>query len=150
MVSTMATNEDAVRPTPDEARAALEGAARAERAVRDLPWPRWLHVVNALGMGLLGLSPLAPVDEALRPLVPPLVGGAIAAANVLVGVRLGAPWAVPTSRAFVAAIVLSCVLALVTMVLALVLGAAWPTFLLAASASGAAALAMVLQHRNAR
>ncbi|WAC66218.1 hypothetical protein OVA14_13275 [Agrococcus sp. SL85] len=146
----MATNELAPRPSPAEARTALEGAAGARRAVQDLPWPAWLLVVNALGLGLLGLSPLAASGDAPGALAPFLVGGAIAAANVLVGMRLGAPWAVPSSRGFRVAFAVAWTLSLGTMLLALALGPAWPVFAGAAATTLVAAVAMGLQRRGAR
>lgn len=133
-------------PDPAEAQAALADIENAERAVRDVPWPIWLYLANAVLLGAIAASFL--VDTA-APGALLAVAVATITVNVLAARQLNIPWAVPTNRVFQA----SCVSAAVFLVAAAVISALadsrWP---IVACSIGAAVVYLVgcaFHHRNA-
>ena len=117
-------------PDPAEAREALASIDRAQRAVRDTPWPTWIYPVNAALLGAMALTPLAPEHRRLSALV--AVALLVMAVNLAAGYRMGTPWTLPTSRTFLAAVAASglCVLAAFA-----VADNTWPVVTLAVAAA---------------
>jgi hypothetical protein len=125
--------ESVERPIdPAEAREALAGIDRAQRTVRDTPWPAWIYLVNAMLVGGMALTPLLQEHRSTALLAVALT---IIGVNVAAGYRMGAPWILPTSRVFLAAIAVSTLCVVTAVALADPAGRAWPVVALAVAAT---------------
>jgi hypothetical protein len=120
------------RPDPAEAREALESIERAQRAVRDTPWPTWIYPVNATLVAGMALTSLLPQHRSTALLAVALT---IIGVNVTAGYRMGTPWALPTSRAFLAAVAASALCVVAAIGVADVTERAWPIVVLAVAAA---------------
>ncbi|MBL7255342.1 hypothetical protein [Paractinoplanes lichenicola] len=90
-------------PDSTAAREALASIDVAQRAVRDTPWPTWLYPVNAVLLGAMALTALAPEDNRFPTLL--AVAFAVIAVNAVTGYRMGTPWTWPTSRVFLVSVI---------------------------------------------
>ncbi|MFY2791666.1 hypothetical protein [Rhodococcus sp. MALMAid1271] len=122
--------ENIGKPTPSEARFALDDIDRVQRAVRDTPWPVWLYPVNALLIGAMALAPLLSDPARFVALV--ALAAAIVGVNTITGYRMGTPWALPTNRTFQFSVILCAVFVVASVAFT---PPTWPTVLLAIAAS---------------
>jgi len=120
------------RPSPAEAREALASVERAQRAVRDTPWPTWLYPVNALLIAGMALTSLLPQQRTAALLAVALT---IVGVNVVAGYRMGTPWALPARRAFLAAVAASTLCVVAAVAIADVVERALPVVVLAVAAA---------------
>jgi len=102
MVSAMENTDPA--PDSSSAHEALADIDRAQRAVRDTPWPIWLYPVNAILLGAMALTPLLE-DYGVATML--AISALIVALNVMAGHRIGTPWVIPTNRVFLTSITVS-------------------------------------------
>ncbi len=143
----MVASMESIDRTPDaaEARAALADVQRAQRAVRDTPWPTWIYPVNALLLGAMAATALLRDD---RNPVFLAIGLTVLGVNVAAGYRMGTPWTVPTSRLFVALVLASGACVLAALVVADATTAAWPVLALAVAAAACYLVAGVVHRRT--
>ena len=119
-------------PDPAEAREALASIERAQRAVRDTPWPTWLYPVNAVLVGAMALASLLQEHGNTALLA---IAAAIVGVNVTAGYRMGTPWALPTSRVFLAAVAASTLCVVAAIAVAGLTERGWPVVVLAIAAT---------------
>jgi hypothetical protein len=119
-------------PDPAEARAALADIERAQRAVRDTPWPTWIYLVNAVLVGAMASTSLLQEHRNTALLA---VAFTIVGVNVTAGYRMGTPWALPTSRVFLAAVAASTLCVAAAIAVASLTERAWPIIVLSIAAT---------------
>lgn len=144
MVSLMENNANT--PDPSEAHEALAEIESAERAVRDVPWPLWLYLVNAVLLGSMALTLLLG-EQRFWALI--AVAGATIAVNSLASRLLDIPWAVPTSRVFTTALLVTAVLLVGAVVITSFTDAAWPVIACAIGAAVVYLIGCAFHHRKA-
>jgi hypothetical protein len=132
-------------PDRTEAREALASIERAQRAVRDTPWPTWIYPVNA---GLLGLMALTFLLQEHRTATLLVVASVMVGINVTAGYRMGTPWTLPTSRTFLALVATSGLCLVAAVVVADLTEAAWPVVVLAVTATVAYVAGGVAHRRS--
>ncbi|MCZ4560181.1 hypothetical protein O4160_04955 [Rhodococcus sp. IEGM 1401] len=133
------------RPTPAEARTALDDIDRVQRAVRDTPWPIWLYPVNAVLLAVFALTAL--LDSQAAPLG---VAAVIIAVNVITGYRMGTPWALPTNRGFLTCVALSALCVALAQAVGNPGGPARPVLLLAIASASIYSIGSILHYRSTR
>ncbi|KAA0926315.1 MULTISPECIES: hypothetical protein [Rhodococcus] len=133
------------RPTPAEARTALDDIDRVQRAVRDTPWPVWLYPVNAVLLAVFALTALVDSRAAFLG-----VAAVIIAVNVITGYRMGTPWALPTNRGFLTCVALSALCVALAQAVGNPGGPAWPVLLLAIAAASIYSIGSILHYRSTR
>lgn len=141
MVANMATIDPI--PSRHQAAADLDAVAKAQRAVRDRPWPMWLYPVNVL---LLGAIALLGSTSFVALVVLGLLVGVV---NYGAGYLMGTPFAVPTSRGFLAATT-AAMLFLVAAMIAGFAGLSWLVVLCAAATAISYAVGSILHYRSTR
>ncbi|OZD10347.1 hypothetical protein CH275_01340 [Rhodococcus sp. 06-235-1A] len=137
--------ENIGRPTPAEARSALDDIDRIQRAVRDTPWPVWLYPVDAVLLALFALTAL--LDSRVWFLG---VAAVIIAVNVITGYRMGTPWALPTDRGFLTCVALAGFCVVLAQAVGNPSGPAWPVVLLAVAAFSIFSIGSILHYRGTR
>lgn len=143
--NTVSIMESIGRPTPAEARTALDDIDRVQRAVRDTPWPVWLYPINAALLALFALTALLDSRAAFLG-----IAAVIVAVNVITGYRMGTPWALPTNRGFLTCVALSALCVALAQAVGNPSGPAWPVVLLAAAAAAIFSTGSILHYRSTR
>ncbi|MDI6628641.1 MAG: hypothetical protein QME72_13075 [Rhodococcus sp. (in: high G+C Gram-positive bacteria)] len=133
------------RPTPAEARTALDDIDRVQRAVRDTPWPIWLYPVNAVLLAVFALTALVDSRAAFLG-----VAALIVAVNVITGYRMGTPWALPTNRGFLTCVALSALCVALAQAVGNPGGPAWPVLLFAIAAASIYSIGSIVHYRSTR
>lgn len=144
MVSAMENNDPIT--DPDEARASLADIDGAEHAVRDVPWPIWLYLVNA---ALLAMLTVAVSLDDRRTAAITAIALTMIAANYLAARALNIPWAIPSSRVFIGALSVCIVVAVGALMLADVVDTLWPFIALAAGNAVIYLIGCFHHHRTA-
>lgn len=146
----METIDSGSTPNPDRDRAAsdLEAVASAARAVRDRPWPAWLHPANALFLGALALTPMLPDPTMIVVWLGLLF--ALISLNTWAGRRMGTPLALPTSRGFLAATAVATLFLVVAVIVGQLDGPTWIALVCAVGTTAGYGIGAIVHHRSAR
>lgn len=135
-------------PDPTEAAADLDSVADAQRAVRDRPWPLWLHPANAMLVGVFSLTPL--LDEPARVIAFAATCLALLVLNFGAGHRIGTPFAIPTGAGFLAGLAVAAFFLAGAMLVNTFDGPAWGVVVCAAGASVSYAIGAIFHYRSTR